>query len=162
MRYSIILPVFNEEESLSVLYKRIVTIMRKLNHPFELIFINDGSYDRTSQTLTNLHTKDERVKIINFSRNFGHQMAVSAGLRYSTGEQIAILDSDLQDPPEILPAFFEKLDEGYDAVYAVRKRRKENLLKRAAYRTFYRFLLFRTAYTASYPSSSFSKNAGRI
>lgn len=140
MRYSIILPVFNEEETLLTLYKRITTIMGKLKHPFELIFINDGSHDKTSHMLKNLHEKDERVKVINFSRNFGHQMAVSAGLRYAKGEQVGILDADLQDPPEILPTFFQKLNEGYDAVYAVRKDRKETLLKRAAYTTFYRLL----------------------
>lgn len=139
MRYTVILPVFNEQENIDTLYKRVSAVLKKLGD-YEIIFVNDGSWDRTPQLLNKLNTKDKRAKVINFSRNFGHQMAVSAGLKYSTGDKIAILDGDLQDPPEILPKFFKKLDEGYDAVYAIRKKRKENIFKKAAYLTFYRLL----------------------
>lgn len=140
MKYSIIFPIYNEEKNISSLYNRIKKVMDKLQKDYELIFINDGSLDRTRVFLEELHEKDKKVKIINFSRNFGHQIAVSAGLRYAKGDYMAVLDSDLQDPPEILPQFFIKLDEGYDAVYAIRKRRKENIIKKLCYSFFYRLL----------------------
>lgn len=139
MKYSIVLPVFNEEANIDTLYKRVSSVLEKLGD-HEIIFVNDGSWDKTLELLKKLNSKDKRVKVINFSRNFGHQTAVSAGLKYSAGGKIAILDGDLQDPPEILPKFFKKLDEGYDAVYAIRKERKENIFKRAAYSVFYRLL----------------------
>src|SRR3989338_1555113 len=140
MKYSAIVPVFNEEENLHVLYVRVKGVLKKLGGDHEIILVNDGSYDSTLLLLKKLNDKDKTVKVINFSRNFGHQIAVSAGLKYSSGDYIAILDGDLQDPPEILPKFFKKLDDGYDAVYAIRKNRKENVFKKAAYSLFYRFL----------------------
>lgn len=140
MKYSLIFPIYNETENIAVLYKRVKKVMDGLRKDYELIFVNDGSDDSTLSHLLVLHQKDKKVKIINFSRNFGHQVAVSAGLRFAKGENVAILDSDLQDPPEILPKFFSKLHEGYDAVYAIRKERKENFLKKFAYSSFYRFL----------------------
>lgn len=140
MKYSIIFPIFNEENNILALYERIKKVMDKLKGDYELIFVNDGSFDNTKQLLTDLHKKDDRVKIVNFSRNFGHQTAVSAGMRYSTGEYVAVLDADLQDPPEILSTFFSKLDEGYDTVYAIRKKRKENYIKKLMYALFYRLL----------------------
>lgn len=138
--YSLILPVYNEQENLSSLYTHIKKVMDPLKKTYELIFINDGSTDNTSRILTDLHTKDDKVKVINFSRNFGHQMAVTAGLYYASGDVIGILDADLQDPPEVLPEFFSKLDEGYDVVYAIRRHRKENFIKRLSYFFFYRLL----------------------
>jgi len=140
MKYSVIVPVFNEEENLNTLYKRVKDVLVKLKSDHEIILVNDGSFDSTQFILKKLNTKDNNVKIINFSRNFGHQVAVSAGLKYCSGDYIAILDGDLQDPPEILPKFFKKLEQGYDAVYAIRKDRKENMFKKAAYNSFYRFL----------------------
>ena len=140
MKYSIILPVYNESENLQQLYERISKVMAKLKSSYEVVFINDGSTDRTGEMLVALHKKDSVVKIINFSRNFGHQTAVSAGLKYCTGDMVAILDSDLQDPPEVLPDFFKKLESGYDTVYAVRKNRKETAWKKFAYSSYYRIL----------------------
>ncbi len=140
MKYSVILPVYNEEANVSALYDRVTTVLNKLNSHFEVVFVNDGSRDRTQELLVALHKKDKKVKVITFSRNFGHQTAVSAGLRYATGEQIAILDADLQDPPEVLPDFFNKLDEGYDTVYAIRTNRKESRYKRFVYSAFYKLL----------------------
>lgn len=140
MKYSLVLPVYNEEDNLPDLYSRISQVMGKMKGEYEILFINDGSSDRTYETLLGLHKKDSKVKIINFSRNFGHQTAVSAGLKYAKGDRVAILDADLQDPPEVLPDFFKKLDEGYDTVYAIRKNRKEGLVKKFAYSSFYRFL----------------------
>jgi dolichol-phosphate mannosyltransferase len=140
MKYSLIFPVYNEQENVKNLYERVARVVKKLKTDYELIFINDGSHDKTASLLSTLNKKDKNVKIINFSRNFGHQTAVSAGLKYVTGDYVAILDADLQDPPEVLPKFFKKLDAGYDAVYAVRKNRKENVVLRAAYMFFYRLL----------------------
>jgi dolichol-phosphate mannosyltransferase len=140
MKYSVILPIFNEQENLNSLYSRVVKVLVNLKEDYEIIFINDGSQDRTKDILIGLHKKNNKIKIINFSRNFGHQIAVTAGLNFASGDKIAILDADLQDPPEILPIFFAKLNEGYDVVYAIRKKRKENILKRTAYSLFYKTL----------------------
>ena len=140
MKYSVILPVYNEQENINSLYKRVVKVLADLKKEYEVIFINDGSHDRTRNILEDLHRKTSNIKIINFSRNFGHQTAVTAGLDFASGEQVAILDADLQDPPEILPKFFAKLEDGYDVVYAIRKKRKENIFKRIAYSFFYKIL----------------------
>jgi len=140
MKYSIILPVYNEQENIVSLNQRVSKVMLGLKSEYEIIFINDGSIDQTLNILKELNKKDKKIKIINFSRNFGHQTAVTAGLNFVSGEQVAILDADLQDPPEILPKFFKKLDDGFDVVYAIRKKRKENILKKASYSLFYKFL----------------------
>src|SRR3990167_8487919 len=140
MKYSVILPVYNEQGNLNSLYKRVTKVLVDLKKEYEVIFIKDGSHDKTKDILEDLHKKSNNIKIINFSRNFGHQTAVTAGLDFASGGQVAILDADLQDPPEILPKFFAKLDEGYDTVYAVRKKRKEGVIKKIAYDLFYRIL----------------------
>lgn len=140
MKYSVILPVYNEQENLNFLNKRVVKVLVSLKKEYEIIFVNDGSCDRTKNILEDLHKINNNIKIINFSRNFGHQIAVTAGLNFASGEEVAILDADLQDPPEILPIFFAKLNEGYDVVYAIRKKRKENIFKRTAYSFFYKIL----------------------
>jgi len=140
MKYSIILPVYNEQENISSLYKRVVKVFVDLKKEYEIIFVNDGSHDKTKEILEDLHNKNNNIKIINFSRNFGHQTAVTAGLNFVSGEEIAILDADLQDPPEILPKFFAKIEEGFDVVYAIRKKRKENIVKRFFYSLFYKIL----------------------
>lgn len=140
MKYSIIFPVYNEEENIQNLYKRTAKVMDRLENDYEIIFVNDGSFDNTAKLLFELHQKYPHVKIINFSRNFGHQTAVAAGLNYSKGDYTAVLDADLQDPPEILPKFFAKITEGYDVVYAVRKNRKESFLIKLTYSFFYRML----------------------
>lgn len=140
MKYSVIFPVFNEDKTIATVWKRTKTVLDKLTSDYEIFFVNDGSYDDTREILEKFHKKDERVKVINFSRNFGHQVAVTAGLNFATGDAIAVLDADLQDPPEVLPQFFEKLSDGYDVVYAIRTKRKENIIKRTAYSLSYRIL----------------------
>jgi len=140
MMYSIILPVYNESENIYILYDRLSSVMKNMGKPYEIMFVNDGSVDETRDMLTRIHDKDRCVKVINFSRNFGHQMAVTAGLTYCSGEYIAVIDADLQDPPEILPRFFAKLEEGNDVVYAIRTHRKEGIIKRLSYFLFYRIL----------------------
>jgi dolichol-phosphate mannosyltransferase len=142
VKYSIILPVYNEAQNIFQIYKRTKNVLRKLRNTHEFIFINDGSRDTSFIQLQKLHRQDKTVKIINFSRNFGHQTAVTAGLQFAQGKYVAILDADLQDPPEVLPEFFNKLEEGYDTVYAIRRKRKEHIVKRFLYSTFYRLLKF--------------------
>jgi dolichol-phosphate mannosyltransferase len=140
MKYSYILPVYNEQENISELYGRLTKVAKSLSTSYELIFVNDGSVDSTLPMLMDLNKKDDKIKIIDFSRNFGHQMAVTAGLNFSTGKFVAVLDADLQDPPEILPDFFGKLEEGFDVVYAIRTDRQESWLLKICYKLFYRVL----------------------
>jgi len=139
MKYSLIFPIFNEAENISSLVERAREVMEKLKD-YEIIFVNDGSTDNSQALLEKYAQKFKTIKVLNFSRNFGHQAAVTAGLDHSEGELVAILDADLQDPPEILPQFFAKLNQGYDVVYAIRRQRKESLIKRGMYFLFYRIL----------------------
>jgi dolichol-phosphate mannosyltransferase len=105
-----------------------------------MVFVNDGSSDGTLGILRALQFEDKQVRIVSLSRNFGHQVAVSAGLSYAEGDAVAVLDGDLQDPPELLPEFFAKLDEGWDVVYGIRRQRRGAVLKRLSYFIFYRLL----------------------
>lgn len=140
MKYTIIFPVFNEEENLKTLYEKTKKVLNNIRAEHEFIFVNDGSTDHTANILRDLSIKDSSLKVVNLSRNFGHQMAVTCGMKYASGEVVAILDADLQDPPDILPKFFKKINEGYDVVYAIRKNRKEGLLMKITYNIFYRVL----------------------
>jgi dolichol-phosphate mannosyltransferase len=138
---SVIIPVFNEESNILALHQRLTKTLVSLNLPYELIFVNDGSIDRSIFLLKGLATNDTRVKFIDFSRNFGHQVAVSAGLEKCNGEKIVIIDADLQDPPELITSLYTKLNEGFDVVYAKRISRKgETWLKRQTASWFYRML----------------------
>lgn len=139
-QYSIILPVYNEQETIKKVYARVCKAIDKLGKKYEIIFVNDGSVDNSKKLLRSLVKVNSCVKVVNFSRNFGHQMAVTAGLAVSRGMFVAVLDADLQDPPELLPRFIKKALSGYDVVYAIRKNRTESPLKRLAYRSFYRTL----------------------
>jgi glycosyltransferase involved in cell wall biosynthesis len=139
MKYSLVLPIFNEAESIDRLLIRVRAVMEKLKD-YEIIFVNDGSTDESQTLLQKYARKHKEIKVLNFSRNFGHQSAVTAGLDFSQGEMVAILDADLQDPPEVLPEFFSKLKEGYDVVYAIRRQRKESFVKRVMYFLYYRIL----------------------
>ena len=131
---SIIIPVFNEEEMIMQMYEKLVPF---LNNEDEVLFINDGSTDTTVNEIKSLIEKDRRLKLINFSRNFGHQPAITAGLQYSEGDVVIVMDCDLQDPPELIPELLKKWKEGYDVVHCIRKKRKEPLFKRVSYKLFY-------------------------
>ncbi|MCB0490644.1 MAG: glycosyltransferase family 2 protein [Cyclobacteriaceae bacterium] len=138
---SLVIPVFFEEENIKACYSRVKTALQSL--PFqkqEIIFVDDGSKDRTLPLLKEIVNIDSSVKIISFSRNFGHQTAVTAGLKRCRGDVVVILDADLQDPPEFISTMLTKWREGYKVVYAVRTKRKENIAKRLAYAGFYRIL----------------------
>ncbi len=137
---SVVLPVYNEAENISVLYERLISVLERENFDFELLFVDDGSNDESAQKLNDLEASDERVVVIELARNFGHQVAITAGLDFARGKAVAVMDADLQDPPEVLPEFISKWREGHDVVYAVRVQRKEGWLKRASYKAFYRLL----------------------
>ncbi|GCF07193.1 glycosyltransferase family 2 protein [Dictyobacter arantiisoli] len=121
--YSIVAPIFNEEETLPHFYARVTQVMEKVGEPFELILVNDGSRDSSYQVMQDLHASDPRVRIIDFSRNFGHQIAISAGLDYAQGKAVVVMDSDLQDPPEVIPELIARWKEGVEVVYAQRESR---------------------------------------
>ena len=138
---SVVIPVFNEGENLNELYDRLQTVREKLNIPLELLFVNDGSTDQSINIIQAMAEKDSYVKFLDLSRNFGHQIAVSAGIDNAFGNYVAIIDADLQDPPEILVGMYEKIKEGYDVVYARRRRRRgESWLKKITASIFYRVL----------------------
>lgn len=139
---SVIVPCFNEAAVLPILRERLLKSLEAIGVSWEVIFVDDGSSDSTYDELENMHRFDPRFKVIGLSRNFGHQAAILAGLTYTSGKAVAIIDADLQDPPELLKQCFELLHKGYDVVYAVRRKRKEGLFKRTAYALFYRFLRF--------------------
>jgi dolichol-phosphate mannosyltransferase len=135
---SIVVPVLNEQETLSEFYRRTKDVFLKLSVAHEIIFVDDGSSDDSLRTIQKMHNSDSNVKCVSFSRNFGHASAITAGLNYAKGDAVVVMDADLQDPPEVLPSFFEKWQEGKKVVYGVRTKRKEWLLKRFAYWAFYR------------------------
>ena len=139
--YSIVIPVFNEEEVIEHTYERLKTVMESAEGKYELLFINDGSRDRSVEILLNLSERDKRIKIVDFSRNFGHQIAITAGMDYALGDAIVIIDADLQDPPELILEMIQKWREGYDVVYAKRTARKgETFFKKQTASAFYRIL----------------------
>ena len=140
MIFSIVIPVFNEQENLEILHTRLTKVMKSLGEPYEIIFVDDGSTDDSFQILSDLHQKDSNVKAIRFTRNFGQHIAVTAGLDHCKGENVILMDADLQDQPEEIPKLFAKLSEGYDIVYGFRGRRQDNFLRRLTSKA-YRLLL---------------------
>lgn len=139
---SIVVPMYFEEDVVEECYSRLTEVCQTIeNINYELVFVNDGSTDETLSILKKLHEKDKHVKIVNFSRNFGHSAAVSAGIDYAKGDAVVLIDADLQDPPELIKIFVEKWREGYDVVYGVRSKRKgETVFKKATAHLYYAFL----------------------
>ena len=141
-KISIIVPAYNEEESLPYLEKRLVALMDNMkNYEFEVLFVNDGSKDKTLELIKELRERDERFCYVNFSRNFGKEIAMIAGLDYATGDAVILIDADLQDPPELIPELVKYWEQGYDDVYAKRKSRKgETFLKKFTSKMYYKVL----------------------
>ena len=135
--YSVVIPIFNEEEIIPELWRRLSDILDRLDGSSEVIFINDGSVDNSLELLKEINHKNQEVKIISFSRNFGHQCALSAGIDHANGKAVILMDGDLQDSPEAIISFLQLWQQGYDVVYAIRKNRKEKWLKRLAFKSFY-------------------------
>ena len=147
-KISIVAPLYNESETLPQLVERLNALMdawavhpETQDTPIEVVLVNDGSRDNTAELMQQLALSDGRYHGVFLARNYGHQIALSAGLSKARGtEGVMVIDGDLQDPPELLPEFYAKYHEGYDVIYAIRRKRKENILKKAAYRLFYRLL----------------------
>jgi len=139
-RISLIFPVYNEEKVLPSLYERVRQLIEQLDYDVEVILINDGSRDMSLDLMKQFHKEDPRFKVIDFSRNFGHQVAITAGIDFAMGDAVILMDADLQDPPELVPQLLNKWDEGYQVVYGIRKTRKEHIFKRMSYSLFYRIL----------------------
>jgi dolichol-phosphate mannosyltransferase len=138
---SVIIPIYNEEMNLVPMNNRIIAALLPLQLHYEIIYVNDGSKDNSLPIIMGLSEENVSVKYIDFSRNFGHQIAISAGLEHAVGERIVIMDGDGQDPPELIPALLTKSKEGFEVVYAKRKKRKgESFLKKLTAKLFYRFL----------------------
>ncbi|HEY5657739.1 MAG TPA: glycosyltransferase family 2 protein [Myxococcota bacterium] len=135
---SVVVPIYDEQENLPELAARLRAVLEPLDLSYEVVFVNDGSRDASLECMRELRAADARIKIVDFSRNFGHQIAVSAGLDHARGRAVVVMDGDLQDPPDVLPRLIERWREGYDVVYAVRRQRKESLPLRIAYHVFYR------------------------
>ena len=152
---SVVVPIFNEEAILPELGERLSRCLWELGLPYEIIFVDDGSTDRSGEVLERL-AADERIRLVQLSRNFGLAVAVTAGLDHATGELVAVMDGDLQDAPEELPKLVAKVREGYEVVYAIRTRRKESVVKRAVVFAFYRLLSRMTSTPLPVDSGLFS------
>lgn len=141
-KVTIIIPAYNEEESLPLLYERLNNVINKLdNYEFEMLFVNDGSKDKTIKIIKELRSSDKRVSYVDFSRNFGKEVAMIAGLDYAQGDCVIFIDADLQDPPELIPELIKYWEEGYDDVYARRRSRKgESFLKKFTSKMYYKVL----------------------
>ncbi|MEI6131522.1 MAG: glycosyltransferase family 2 protein [Bacillota bacterium] len=142
---SVVVPVYNEESVILETYKRLKTVLDSMSIEYEVILVNDGSKDKTAEMATEICTNDTAWKFLNFSRNFGHQIAITAGMDYSSGEAIVVIDADLQDPPELIPQMMEKWHEGFDVVYAKRvKRDGETFFKKFTAKMFYKLMRYMT------------------
>lgn len=139
--YSVVVPLFNEELVIDESYKRLKQVMGSTKENYEIIFVNDGSRDRTIDKVKSICNNDKNIKLINFSRNFGHQAAITAGMDLALGEAVIVIDADLQDPPEVMLKMIEKWKEGYQVVYGKRvKRQGETFFKKFTAKMFYRIL----------------------
>src|SRR5436190_2615404 len=162
LELSLIVPLFNEAEVFERLASRLTGALPLLPPMTEVLLINDGSVDGTGSLISELCRRDPHFVGVHLSRNFGHQMAVCAGLELARGEAVAVLDGDLQDPPEILPQFYAKLREGYDVVYAVRQTRKEHVVLRFLYWIFYRLMAALTPISIPLDSGDFGIMSRRV
>lgn len=158
---SVVVPVLNEEDNILELIRRLKAALDG-GLPFEVIFVDDGSTDRTWRLLTSLHAEDPRIKSIRLARTFGHQAAISAGLRAATGDAVVVMDGDLQDAPEVVPEFVKRWLDGDDVVYAIRQSRQASWPKRVAYHVFYRLLARISAVELPLDSGDFSLMDRRV
>lgn len=159
---SIIIPVFNEEKNIPVLYARLKKVIDKIAVSHEIIFVNDGSTDGSLSQISSLRRVDKKVKVLSFSRNFGHMPAIDAGLKHASGEKVVLMDADLQDPPEIIEKLWQKSKEGYDVVFGIKEKRKENIVRRALFKIFYRILNQISPYKMPFDAGTFSLIDRRI
>ena len=139
--YSVVAPVYNEEALVTEFCQRALAALEPLGEPFEIVLVNDGSRDHSPDIIRQLHEQDPRIKVVNFSRNFGHQIAITAGMDYAQGQAVTVIDSDLQDPPEVIPRMIDEWKRGYQVVFGVRGEREgETAFKLATASVFYRLI----------------------
>lgn len=139
-KISVVVPIFNEEGNIEILYSKLKQTLQKISNSFEMIFVNDGSIDNSYRLLKKVSRRDKKVKLISFSRNFGHMSAINAGLEHSTGERVVVMDADMQDPPFVIEKMYKKSLEGFDVVYGVKKKRKESFIRVYMMKIFYMLL----------------------
>lgn len=140
---SVVAPAYNEECVINEFHSRLVTVLKGLNLNYDVLYVNDGSKDNTGDILNHIQEQDQHVSVLNLSRNFGKESALTAGLDYALGDAVVVIDTDLQDPPEVIPELIAKMQEGYDIVYAQRMERDgESLLKKSTAFLFYRFIRY--------------------
>lgn len=156
IKISVVIPVFNEEDNIPVLYERLKKTLGRISKNHEVIFVNDGSCDQTLTRIKKIRNKDKKVKFLSFSRNFGHMPAVVAGLKAASGEKVALMDADLQDPPELIEKMFDQSAKGYGVVYGIKTKRKEGQLKRFLFTAFYKILDKISAYKMPVNAGTFS------
>src|SRR5690606_9362380 len=160
---SVVIPLYNEEKGFQELILRINAVKAQQTFPVEVVLIDDGSTDATPELMKNLALQDADYHCIFLSRNHGHQLALTTGMAFARGSHaVMIMDGDLQDPPELLPRFYQKIEEGYDVVYAIRRKRKESWLKRASYWAFYRIQRAVTEFDIPLDSGDFSMMSRRV
>ena len=139
--YSVVVPAYNEQEVIDATYERLTKVMKAMGETYELVFVNDGSKDQTAHMIAGFCDNDPSVRLINFTRNFGHMAAISAGMEHARGQAVFVIDADLQDPPELFPEMAAKWKEGYHVVYGKRVKRKgESIFKKLSAKLFYRFI----------------------
>lgn len=153
---SVVIPVFNEEKNIPILYQRLKKALSSISKRHEIIFINDGSSDNTHIVLKQLRQEDKAIKYMSFSRNFGHMAALNAGLENASGNKIVIMDADLQDPPEIISKMYKKSIEGFDVVYGIKTKRKEGVAKRVMFSLYYKILNKISSYKMPLDAGTFS------
>ena len=153
---TVIIPIFNEEQTLPELRNRLLRVLDEQECSAEVIFVNDGSSDASGELLAEFAGEDARIKVVDLSRNFGHQSAISAGLTKASGRAVVLMDGDLQDPPEVIPALMNRWREGYEVVHAVRTKRKEGILRRAVYAAYYRLFSWMAYIPVTLDSGDFS------
>lgn len=160
---SIVVPLYNESETFPFLIKRLLAVVESVSYPVEIVLVDDGSKDSTSQLMQALSLSDHRFQSVFLSRNFGHQLALSAGFKHAQGtEAIFVIDGDLQDPPELLDEFYQTFKHGYDVIYAIRKKRQENFIKKLCYFLFYRIQRKLTLVDIPLDSGDFSLVSRRV
>lgn len=140
VKISVVIPIFNEEGNINILYTKLHETLLKIDKNYEIVFINDGSIDNSYKLLKVIGRRDKKVKILSFSRNFGHMSAINAGLEHCGGERVVVMDADMQDPPFVIEKMYKKSLEGFDVVYGVKKKRKESFIRVYMMKVFYRLL----------------------
>lgn len=153
--FSVVIPLYNEEGNLEKLHSRLSQVMGGMGESYEILFVDDGSKDGSFQLLKGLHEKDDKVKVITFTRNFGQHLAMTAGFDYAKGEYVILMDADLQDPPEEIPKLVAKIREGYDVVYGHRKIRQDSLFKKLTSKIYLQLLAKLTSQALSPDITSF-------